>query len=123
AVVDEQTHLEKGLSMLKLLAALAPMLGLLGTVTGMIETFQVITQFGNGDPKVMAGGISMALVTTVLGLVSAMPLLLAHNVLSSQAENIRSILEKQGIGLVAEQAERDMPSNKSHSNTLAENAA
>ncbi|HHF3102011.1 TPA: MotA/TolQ/ExbB proton channel family protein [Vibrio alginolyticus] len=123
AVIDEQTHLEKGLSMLKLLAALAPMLGLLGTVTGMIETFQVITQFGNGDPKVMAGGISMALVTTVLGLVSAMPLLLAHNVLSSQAENIRSILEKQGIGLVAEQAERDMPSNKSHSNTLAENAA
>ncbi|MFV0448103.1 MAG: MotA/TolQ/ExbB proton channel family protein [Vibrio sp.] len=107
AVVDEQTGLEKGLSMLKLLAALAPMLGLLGTVTGMIETFQVITQFGNGDPKVMAGGISMALVTTVLGLVAAMPLLLAHNILSSQAENIRNILEKQGIGLVAEQAERE----------------
>ncbi|MCG3736214.1 MotA/TolQ/ExbB proton channel family protein [Vibrio cincinnatiensis] len=107
AVVDEQTGLEKGLSMLKLLAALAPMLGLLGTVTGMIETFQVITQFGNGDPKVMAGGISMALVTTVLGLVAAMPLLLAHNMLSSQAENIRTILEKQGIGLVAEQAERE----------------
>ncbi len=106
AVVDEQAHLERGLSMLKLLAALAPMLGLLGTVTGMIETFQVITQFGNGDPKVMAGGISMALVTTVLGLVAAMPLLLAHNVLSSQAENIRNILEKQGIGLVAEQAEK-----------------
>uniref|UniRef100_UPI0040474E43 MotA/TolQ/ExbB proton channel family protein n=1 Tax=Vibrio anguillarum TaxID=55601 RepID=UPI0040474E43 len=107
AVVDEQAHLEKGLSMLKLLAAIAPMLGLLGTVTGMIETFQVITQFGNGDPKVMAGGISMALVTTVLGLVSAIPLLLAHNILSSQAENIRSILEKQGIGLVAAQAEQE----------------
>lgn len=107
AVVDEQTGLEKGLSMLKLLAALAPMLGLLGTVTGMIETFQVITQFGNGDPKVMAGGISMALVTTVLGLVAAMPLLLAHNILSTQAENIRNILEKQGIGLVAEEAERE----------------
>ncbi|MCW8335241.1 MotA/TolQ/ExbB proton channel family protein [Vibrio paucivorans] len=106
AVVDEQAALEKGLSMLKLLAALAPMLGLLGTVTGMIETFQVITQFGNGDPKVMAGGISMALVTTVLGLVSAMPLLLAHNILSTQSENIRNILEKQGIGLVAEQAEK-----------------
>ncbi|GAK84590.1 MotA/TolQ/ExbB proton channel family protein [Vibrio ponticus] len=106
AVVDEQASLERGLSMLKLLAALAPMLGLLGTVTGMIETFQVITQFGNGDPKVMAGGISMALVTTVLGLVAAMPLLLAHNVLSSQAESIRNILEKQGIGLVAEQAEK-----------------
>lgn len=107
AVVDEQAGLEKGLSMLKLFAALAPMLGLLGTVTGMIETFQVITQFGNGDPKVMAGGISMALVTTVLGLVAAMPLLLAHNILSSQAETIRTILEKQGIGLVAEQAERE----------------
>ncbi|MCF8777834.1 MotA/TolQ/ExbB proton channel family protein [Vibrio sp. IRLE0018] len=106
AIVDEQTGLEKGLSMLKLLAALAPMLGLLGTVIGMIETFQVITQFGNGDPKVMANGISMALVTTVLGLVAAMPLLLAHNVLSSLAEEIRNTLEKQGIGLVAQQAER-----------------
>ncbi|MCL4124191.1 UNVERIFIED_CONTAM: hypothetical protein GTU68_045636 [Idotea baltica] len=93
--------------MLKLLAALAPMLGLLGTVTGMIETFQVITQFGNGDPKVMAGGISMALVTTVLGLVAAMPLLLTHNILSSQAESIRTILEKQGLSLVAEQAEKE----------------
>ncbi|EJU9865761.1 MotA/TolQ/ExbB proton channel family protein [Vibrio vulnificus] len=109
-IVDEQTGLEKGLSMLKLLAALAPMLGLLGTVIGMIETFQVITQFGNGDPKVMASGISMALVTTVLGLVAAMPLLLAHNVLSGWAEEIRSILEKQGIGLVAQQAEQQLPS-------------
>lgn len=107
AVVDEQNHLETGLSMLKLLAALAPMLGLLGTVAGMIETFQVITQFGNGDPKVMAGGISMALVTTVEGLIAAIPLLLAHNILSAQAEAIRNILEKQGIGLVAQQAERD----------------
>lgn len=105
-IVDEQQGLERGLSMLKLLAALAPMLGLLGTVTGMIETFQVITQFGNGDPKVMAGGISMALVTTVLGLVSAMPLLLAHNVLSTQADAIRNILEKQGISLVAAEAEK-----------------
>lgn len=105
-IVDEQQGLEKGLSMLKLLAALAPMLGLLGTVTGMIETFQVITQFGNGDPTVMAGGISMALVTTVLGLIAAMPLLLAHNVLSTQAETIRNILEKQGISLVAAQAEQ-----------------
>ena len=105
-VIDEQQGLEKGLSMLKLLAALAPMLGLLGTVTGMIETFQVITQFGNGDPKVMAGGISMALITTVLGLVAAMPLLLAHNILSTQADNIRDILEKQGISLVAQEAEK-----------------
>jgi biopolymer transport protein ExbB len=105
-IVDQQQELGKGLSMLKLLAALAPMLGLLGTVTGMIETFQVITQFGNGDPKVMAGGISMALITTVLGLVAAMPLLLAHNILTTQADSIHEILEKQSIGLVAEQAEQ-----------------
>lgn len=111
AIVDELTSIEKGLSMLKLLAALAPMLGLLGTVTGMIETFQVITQFGNGDPKVMAGGISMALITTVLGLSAAMPLLLAHNLLSSQVEHIRIILEKQSIGLVAERAEKELTEN------------
>lgn len=104
-ILDEQHGLERGLSMLKLLAALAPMLGLLGTVTGMIQTFQVITEFGNGDPKVMAGGISMALTTTVLGLVAAIPLLLAHNLLSNRAEAIRGILEKQGVSLVAEQAE------------------
>lgn len=107
-VLDEQQKLERGLSMIKLLAALSPMLGLLGTVTGMIETFQVITQFGNADPRIMAGGISTALITTVLGLISAMPLLFAHNVLSSQAESIRTILEKQGVGLVAQRAEKEM---------------
>ena len=107
AIMDEQQGLEKGLSMLKLLAALAPMLGLLGTVTGMIETFQVITQFGNGDPKVMAGGISMALTTTVLGLIAAIPLLLAHNLLSSRADSINATLEKQGVSLVAAKAESD----------------
>jgi biopolymer transport protein ExbB len=105
AVMDEQQQLERGLSMIKLLAALAPMLGLLGTVTGMIETFQTITQFGNADPRIMAGGISMALMTTVLGLIAAMPLLLIHNILSSQAEDIRNTIEKQGIGLVAQRAE------------------
>lgn len=105
-VMDEQGRLESGLSMIKLLAALAPMLGLLGTVSGMIETFQVITQYGNGDPSIMAGGISTALITTVLGLIAAMPLLLTHNILSGQAETIRLVLEKQGIGLVAERAEQ-----------------
>lgn len=121
AVVDEQSHLERGLSTLKLFAALAPMLGLLGTVAGMIETFQAITQFGNGDPKIMAGGISMALVTTVQGLVTAMPLLLAHNLISTQAEAIRTTLEKQGIGLVAEEAERE--SALAHNQSTAGNAA
>jgi biopolymer transport protein ExbB len=108
AILDEQQRFEKGLSLLKLLAALSPMLGLLGTVTGMIETFQVITQYGNADPKIMAGGISMALVTTVLGLVAAMPLLFIHNVLSTQSEHIRTLLEKQGVGMVAERAEQAM---------------
>lgn len=111
SILDEQQGLERGLSMLKLFAALAPMLGLLGTVTGMIETFQVITQFGNGDPKVMAGGISMALITTVLGLVAAMPLLLAHNILSNRAEVIRNTLEKQGVSLVAKRAELESDSS------------
>lgn len=108
AILDEQQNLERGLPMLKLLAALAPMLGLLGTVTGMIQTFQVITEYGNADPKVMAGGISMALVTTVLGLVAAMPLLFLHNLLNSQALSIRTVLEKQGVGLVAERAEKEI---------------
>ncbi len=107
-ILDEQQKLDRGLSMLKLLAALSPMLGLLGTVTGMIETFQVITQFGNADPRMMASGISTALITTVLGLVAAMPLLFMHNVLSSQAENVRTLLEKQGVGLVAQRAEQDL---------------
>ncbi|WOT04392.1 MotA/TolQ/ExbB proton channel family protein [Shewanella youngdeokensis] len=106
AVMDEQQSLERGLSLVKLFAALAPMLGLLGTVTGMIETFQTITQFGNADPRVMAGGISMALITTVLGLIAAMPLLLVSNVLNTQVESIRNIIEKQGVGLVAERAEQ-----------------
>ncbi|MDB1125710.1 MotA/TolQ/ExbB proton channel family protein [Vibrio algarum] len=107
-ILDEQQKLERGLSMLKLLAALSPMLGLLGTVTGMIETFQVITQFGNADPKMMASGISTALITTVLGLTAAMPMLFMHNVLSTQAENVRTLLEKQGVGLVAQRAEQDV---------------
>ncbi|SDI82876.1 outer membrane transport energization protein ExbB [Ferrimonas sediminum] len=109
AIVTQQQGLEKGLSMLKLMAAIAPMMGLLGTVTGMIGTFQTITQFGNGDPKIMAGGISMALVTTVLGLMAAIPLLLAHNLLSSRVRTIRSILEKESIALVAQHAERQSP--------------
>lgn len=123
SILDEQQGLERGLSMLKLFAALAPMLGLLGTVTGMIETFQVITQFGNGDPKVMAGGISMALITTVLGLVAAMPLLLAHNILSNRAEVIRNTLEKQGVSLVARRAEIESDkANLSAANLAGANA-
>ena len=79
AILKEMPKLESGLNTIKVLAGVAPLLGLLGTVTGMIQTFQAITLFGTGDPKLMAGGISQALVTTVLGLVAAIPLLLVHS--------------------------------------------
>jgi biopolymer transport protein ExbB len=93
--------LEKNLSVIKLLAAVAPLLGLLGTVIGMIETFQAITLFGTGDPKLMAGGISQALVTTMLGLIAAVPLLFVHNILDSRSRSISQIYEEQAIGLLA----------------------
>ena len=93
--------LEKNLSVIKLLAAVAPLLGLLGTVIGMIETFQAITLFGTGDPKLMAGGISQALVTTMLGLIAAVPLLFVHNILDSRSRAFSQIYEEQAIGLLA----------------------
>jgi len=82
------------------------MMGLLGTVTGMIGTFQSITLFGTGDPKLMAGGISMALITTVLGLIAALPLLLIHSLLHSRANGLINIIEQQSAGLIALQAEQ-----------------
>ncbi len=93
--------LEQNLSTVKLLAAVAPLLGLLGTVVGMIETFQSITLFGTGDPKLMAGGISQALVTTMLGLIAAVPLLFIHNILESRSRAITQIYEEQAIGFIA----------------------
>ena len=72
----------------------------------MILTFQQITLFGTGDPKLMAGGISQALVTTVLGLVMAIPLTLLYSMISERAKNLIMLLEEQSIGMVAEQAER-----------------
>lgn len=93
--------LERGISTIKILSSVAPLLGLLGTVTGMIATFQSITLFGTGDPKLMAGGISTALVTTVLGLVCAIPLLLLHNVVSGKSKSLIQILEEQAAGLLS----------------------
>jgi len=101
AILKETNHIKKGQSFVKLLAAVTPLLGLLGTVTGMIATFQAITLFGTGDPKLMAGGISTALITTVLGLVTAIPLLFAYTYISSKAEAIVSVLEEQSIGMLA----------------------
>ena len=83
------------------------MLGLLGTVTGMIGTFQAITLFGTGDPKMMAGGISTALVTTVLGLVAALPLMLIHAVVSGRSKSLLHVLDEQSVGLIAEHAEKE----------------
>ncbi|AMX03542.1 MotA/TolQ/ExbB proton channel family protein [Microbulbifer thermotolerans] len=107
AVLKERPAIESGLNLLKIIAMVAPLLGLLGTVTGMIITFQAITIFGAGDPKAMAGGISSALVTTVLGLCVAIPTVLMHTIVNGRAKRILHILEEQSAGIVAENAERN----------------
>ncbi len=109
AILKETAPLERGEAMIKVLSVVAPLLGLLGTVTGMIQTFQAITLFGTGDPKMMANGISTALVTTVLGLVMAIPLTLLHSVVSSYSASLVQILEEQSAGLIAEHAEGSNP--------------
>ena len=106
AILKSTPPLEKGIGTIKILAAVAPLLGLLGTVTGMIATFQSITLFGTGDPKLMAGGISQALITTVLGLVCAIPLLLLHNLVATRSKGLVQILEEQSAGMVASRAEK-----------------
>ncbi|WP_027330396.1 MotA/TolQ/ExbB proton channel family protein [Marinimicrobium agarilyticum] len=106
AVLKERPKIESGLSLLKIIAAVAPLMGLLGTVVGMIQTFQAITIFGAGDPKNMAGGISSALITTVLGLVVAIPTVLLHTLVNGRAKRIIHILDEQTTGIVAENAER-----------------
>lgn len=97
-------ELRKGLPTVKVLAAIAPLLGLLGTVTGMISTFQAITLFGTGDPKLMAGGISQALMTTVLGLIVAIPLLLSSSFLNSRVQQLSKIIGEQSYGMIARKA-------------------
>jgi biopolymer transport protein ExbB len=104
-VMRETPRLESGLTLLKIIAAVAPLMGLLGTVTGMIITFQAITIFGAGDPKAMAGGISSALVTTVLGLLVAIPTVLLHTVVNGRAQSIIHVLNEQATGIVAEHSE------------------
>ncbi|AFJ02539.1 MotA/TolQ/ExbB proton channel family protein [Methylophaga frappieri] len=106
AILRETPALERGLTTLAILAAVAPMLGLLGTVSGMIETFQAITLFGTGDPKLMSGGISQALVTTELGLAVAIPILLIHSALSSKSNRLIQILDEESAAIVARNAEQ-----------------
>ena len=104
-VIADVAEVRKGLPTIRVLAAVAPLMGLLGTVTGMIGTFQAITLFGAGDPKLMAGGISQALVTTVLGLSAAIPLLLSHSFLSSRSTHLSKVIGEQAAGLMAQKAE------------------
>ncbi|MEM6513149.1 MAG: MotA/TolQ/ExbB proton channel family protein [Pseudomonadota bacterium] len=106
AALKEMPSLTKGLLLIKVISVVAPLMGLLGTVTGMIKTFQVITLYGAGDPKMMAGGISQALMTTVLGLVVAIPMVLLHTVVSGQSKKIINILQSQSAGLVAQHSEK-----------------
>jgi biopolymer transport protein ExbB len=105
AVLAEVPRINRHLPLLKIIAAVAPLMGLLGTVTGMIVTFQAITLFGAGDPRLMAGGISQALITTVLGLCVAIPMLLLHNLVQGRARGITELLQQRAVALVAERAE------------------
>ena len=106
AILKEQPALQARISFIKIISMVAPLLGLLGTVIGMIVTFQAITLFGTGDPKTMAGGISQALVTTVLGLVVAIPTVLLHSIVHSRSAGVMHILTEQSAGLIAEHAEK-----------------
>lgn len=106
AILKEIPQMEFGHNIIKLFAAIAPMLGLLGTVTGMIKTFEAISLFGGGDPKLMAAGISEALVCTVLGLLVAVPLLFGHNVVTVLAKSLIQRLDEQSAGILARNMEK-----------------
>ena len=105
AIMAERPSIERGIGAVRIISVVAPLAGLLGTVTGMIVTFQMITLYGTGDPKLMAGGISQALVTTVLGLLVAIPTTLLHSFTASSAKGIIGVLEEQSTGILAERAE------------------
>ncbi len=101
----ETPKLERFQAILKVIAGVAPLMGLLGTVVGMIKTFQTITLFGTGDPKLMADGISQALVTTAEGLMVAIPLVFLHSLVSGRSKELIEILEEQSAGMVARSTE------------------
>jgi biopolymer transport protein ExbB len=110
AILQETPSLESMLTLIKMIATIAPLGGLLGTVTGMIQVFQQITVYGAGDPTIMAGGISQALMTTVLGIVVAIPTIFMHTVVKSRSDNIIHILEEQATGMIAQKAEKQASS-------------
>lgn len=105
AILQETPALERFLTFIKIISTVAPLMGLLGTVTGMIQVFQQITVYGAGDPTIMAGGISMALMTTVLGITVAIPTVLMHTWVKSKSDRIIHILEEQATGIIARKAE------------------
>ncbi len=105
AILQETPALERFLTLIKIISTIAPLMGLLGTVTGMINVFQQITVYGAGDPTIMAGGISMALMTTVLGIVAAIPAILMHSWVKSKSDRIIHIMEEQATGIIARKAE------------------
>jgi len=106
AVLRETPKLERFQPFLRMVVAAGPLLGLLGTVTGMIITFQVITEIGAGDPKVMAGGISQAMISTVLGLIIAIPILFINSVLAARSRVLVQILDEQSAGMLAAKLEQ-----------------
>ncbi len=106
-ILREIPKVDRGINLIKMFAAIAPLMGLLGTVIGMIMTFQTITLFGTGDPKIMAGNISLALVTTALGLICALPLILIHSVVAGKAKSVLQKLDEQSAGLIAAIAEKE----------------
>ncbi len=106
AVLREVPLLERYQGIVKVIAGVAPLMGLLGTVVGMIRTFQTITLFGSGDPKLMADGISQALVTTVEGLIVAIPLVFLHAFMTDRSRELIEILEEQSAGIIARHTER-----------------
>ncbi len=99
-ILHESAHLNRFGAFIIVIAAVAPLLGLLGTVTGMISTFDIITEFGTGDPKLLSGGISIALVTTEVGLAVAIPALIFGNLLSGWAESIKDEMEKAALHVI-----------------------
>jgi biopolymer transport protein ExbB len=106
AISAEVPKLTRAIGWIKIISVVAPLLGLLGTVTGMIDVFETMSLFGTGDPKLMAGGISQALVTTVLGLVAAIPCVFLHTLTNNRSRELMMILEERATGILARQSEQ-----------------
>jgi biopolymer transport protein ExbB len=106
AISSEIPNLTRGINWIKIISVVAPLLGLLGTVTGMIDVFETMSLFGTGDPKLMAGGISQALITTVLGLVAAIPCVFLHTMTNNRSRALITILEERATGILARKSEQ-----------------